>query len=200
MKWIKSLSMAVGAIGMAASAAQAAPTAVTGTFNMRSPGGGLVGSFNDVTGTFDSTAGVFSVASPSAFFGANWTAHNGVLFHPGTYSVPRIAPGTGTYTGFVVPAGMVGGHVLFDYGPTQNIDVLLVWDAAGITQNSDEMGGPAGVPGVPMADGPFPGWNAAFNLTPGPQFSGPVIPEPVSMALVGSSLIGLLGLRRRMKA
>jgi hypothetical protein len=198
MKWIKNLSMAAGAIGVAATAAQAAPTATTGTFTMRSPGGGTVGVFG-VTGTYDSTAGTWAVASTSPFFGVNWTAHDGTLLHPGHYTIAAVPP-NGTYTGpgytsFTVPAGMVGGHILFDYGPTLNIDVVIVWDAAGTATDPDG----DTIPGTPMLDGAFPGWNAAFDVSPGPVYSGVVIPEPMSMALVGSSLIGLAGLRRRMK-
>ncbi len=197
MKWIKSLTMAAGVIGMAG-VANAAPTAVTGTFTMRSPGGGTVGVF-PVTGTYDSTAGTWSVASSQPFFGQMWTAHDGVLLGPGTYNVARVAPGTGTYSGFIVGAGQTGGHILFDYGPTKNIDVILVWDAAGVTQNSDEFA-PAGIPGVPMADGAFPGWNAAFNIADANGNGPSLVPEPMSMALVGSALVGLVGLRRKFVA
>jgi len=191
MKWIKSLTMAAGAIGMAAGAAQATPVAVTGTFDMN---GGMVGHFADVTGTYDSTAATWSVASPSLFFGHNWTAHNGTLLHPGHVVIDTIEGGV--YSSFTINPGEVGGHILFDWNNNYNIDVLMIWDANGNVLDSDS----TGVPGIGMIDGPFVGFEAAFTLRPNAQVSGPVVPEPMSMALVGSSLLGLAGLRRKFQA
>jgi len=196
----KTVLAAAMTIAMGTGVSMAAPTAVNGTFNMRSPGGGLVGSFSDVTGTFDSTALTWSVASPSPFFGVNWTAHDGVLLGAGTYTIPTVEGGT--YTNFVVGAGEIGGHILFDYGPTLNIDVLVVWDdGAGVAKDPDG----DGTLGTPMLDGAFPGWNASFNLRPGPTiFVEPPeppepIPVPAAIWLFGSGLVGLIGIARRKK-
>ncbi|HEX9591824.1 MAG TPA: PEP-CTERM sorting domain-containing protein [bacterium] len=229
MKWIKNLSMAAGhvgmavsAIGMAATGAQAAPTAVTGSFVMYNNYGttgappfnqGPVGTDATVTGFYDSTVGTWGVSSNVAFFGHKWTAHGGTLLHPGHYTISttQAAGAAGpSYQSFTVPAGHVGGHILFDWNTAagignSNIDVLILWDAAGTSIDGDGAAGglfPDLTPifGVAMIDGPFAGFSANFNLSPAPQFSGPVIPEPMSMALVGSSLLGLAGLRRRFRA
>ena len=180
-------------MAMGSGISMAAPTATTGTFTMRSPGGNPVGTFADVTGTFDSTAGTWVVASPSPFFGVLWTAHNGVLYGQGTHTINMVAPNGGTVAGtttqtLVVGAGQTGGHILFDYGPTLNLDVLQVWDASGPSLDVD---------GAAMLDGAFPGWNAAFDLTPAPQLAA--IPVPAAVWLFGSGLVGLVGIARRKK-
>jgi hypothetical protein len=117
-----------------------------------------------------------------------------------------------TYT-FTVGPGQVGGHILWAWKPpyptheANNVDVINVWDITGNTYTSidwdqDYYGGsydyPVGnvypgpyVRGASMIEGPFMGFAANFNFA--------IIPEPTSMALVGSSLVGLAGLSRRKK-
>ena len=187
MKWINALTMAAGIIGMAG-------TANAGiTFTMRDNTGGLVGTDTTVTGGFNVTDGTFNVASTTPFFGTIWTAHDGVLLHPGTYSIATIEGGT--FTGIQIPVGSTGGHILFDWGSTTNIDVVLVWDNAtglsGPVMVNGVANPPTGVDGLGMIDGPFPGFNADFDGQ---------VPEPMSMALVGSALVGLVGLRRKFRA
>ena len=50
-----------------------------------------------------------------------------------------------------------------------------------------------GVPGSSMIDGPFKGFNAAFNIRP------QVVPVPAAAWLMGSGLLGLIGIARRKK-
>jgi hypothetical protein len=49
-----------------------------------------------------------------------------------------------------------------------------------------------------MENGPFPGYNAQFNLTAAPA-PAPV-PVPAAVWLFGSGLLGLVGVARRKKA
>jgi hypothetical protein len=58
------------------------------------------------------------------------------------------------------------------------------------------------VSGIRMATAPFPGHQANFDITSMTvtNIEGTVVPEPGSMLLIGSSLIGLVGLRRRLMA
>ena len=195
MKWINALTMAAGIIGMAGTANAAI------TFNMRSPSGSTIGVDTKVTGGFNVTAGTWNIASTKAFFGLKWTAHGGVLLAPGTYSIATIEGGT--FTGIQIPVGSTGGHILFDWGSTTNIDVVLVWDNAtglsGPVMVNGVANPPTGVDGLGMIDGPFPGYNADFDMNQPVSFSGQV-PEPMSMALVGSALVGLVGLRRKFRA
>jgi len=58
---------------------------------------------------------------------------------------------------------------------------------------------PSGADGLGMIDGGFVGFNADFDMNQAVSFSGQV-PEPMSMALVGSALVGLVGLRRKFRA
>ena len=192
------------ALTLGVGAAQAA-TMTSATFTMLSGGGGTVGVDTTVTGAIG--GGTFSVASTTTFFGLNWTAHDGVTFGPGTYTIDTVEGDT--YTGIVVGAGQVGGHILFDYGTTLNIDVVMVWDvdtATGTYTSTDNVGfavGGAiladgyalqdGVRGNAMADGAFPTFNANFD------FVAPV-PVPAAVWLFGSGLLGLVGVARRKKA
>jgi len=193
MKWINALTMAASIIGMAG-------TANAGiTFTMRDPSGSTINTDKTVTGGFNVTAGTWNVSSTKAFFAFKWTAHDGVLLAPGTHSIATIEGGT--YTGIQIPAGSTGGHILFDWNGNFNIDVVQVWD------NATGHSGPVMVNGVAnpydglgMKDGPFGGFNADFDMNQAVSFTGGQIPEPMSMALVGSALVGLVGLRRKFRA
>ena len=183
-----SMAMALGA-----GTASAVPMS-SATFTMLDSTGGTVGVDTTVTG--DIGGGAWAVASTTTFFGANWTAHDGVTFGPGTYTIDTVEGGV--YTGIVVGAGQVGGHILFDWGATTNIDVVNVWDVTGGDYFSTD--GPAGNPANPdgirgygMIDGAFPNFNANFDFT--------AVPVPAAVWLFGSGLVGLVGVaRRRRKA
>ena len=70
----------------------------------------------------------------------------------------------------------LGAHMLFEWGSTQDIDVVVVWNVdcgesqltmtdPAIPPNSTYPNGlpPDGILGTPMVDGPFIGFNANFN-------------------------------------
>ena len=193
MKWINALTMAASIIGMAG-------TANAGiTFTMRDPSGSTINTDKTVTGGFNVTAGTWNVSSTKAFFAFKWTAHDGVLLAPGTHSIATIEGGT--YTGIQIPAGSTGGHILFDWNGNFNIDVVQVWDnATGLSGPVMVNGAPNPYDGLAMIDGPFQGFNADFDMNQAVSFTGGQIPEPMSMALVGSALVGLVGLRRKFRA
>ena len=188
-----SLALALGASGAHAK------VMTSGTFTMHSPGGGTPGLFTDVTGSItpgDGSGGSWAVASTSPFFGFTWTAHDGTTFGPGTYTFASVEGGT--YTNVVVGAGQVGGHILFDWNTTTNIDVINVWDVVGDTYTSTDVAAdaingtvqPNGIRGLQMIDGAFPGFEANFD------FVAP-IPVPAAVWLFGSGLVGLVGVARR---
>jgi len=63
------------------------------------------------------------------------------------------------------------------------------WLFASTDDNGD------GIPGTPMVDGPFRGFNANFNLRP--EVSA--VPVPAAIWLMGSGLLGLLGVASKRK-
>jgi hypothetical protein len=212
MKWIQKLGTTAGAVTVAvgaggvmmanqADAALFTAGTTDGFVMMTSYGKQANPSGNDTDITGSIGGGTWSVASTKPFFKKIWTAHGGTTFGPGTYTIDTVE---GPVVTFTVGAGQVGGHILFDWDTTTNIDVVNVWDVSGNTYTSRDWDmdgkntyypvypGEPNVRGGEMVDGPFGGFNANFNFTT-------VIPEPISMALVGSSLIGLIGLRRRMQ-
>ena len=187
-------------MGMGASIAQAAPTGVfsSATFTMHSPGGGTPGVDNTVTGSIG--GGTWSAVSSTPFFGFVWTAHGGTTFGPGTYSFATVE--AGTYTGVVVGPNQIGGHILFDWNTTTNIDVVNVWNfcsgCGGYTSQDvtavSPTGQPNGIRGLEMIDGAFPGFEANFD------FKVAAVPVPAAVWLFGSGLLGLVGVARRKKA
>ena len=194
------------ALSMGFGAAQAATQTMTSaTFTMLDGTGGSVGLDTAVTGSIGD--GAWAVSSTNLFFGALWTAHAGTTFGPGTYSF-QTGNDTGsglsgpTYTGIVVGAGQVGGHILFNWGATADIDVVNVWDVTDdgttVTYTSTDVTatnpvGPDGIRGLGMIDGAFLDFNANFDFTT-------AVPVPAAVWLFGSGLLGLVGVARRKKA
>lgn len=167
---------------------------------------------NDTTVTGSIGGGTWTVESSRPFFGSPWDAHDGVTFGPGTYTIPSVEGGT--YTGIEVGPNQVGGHILFDWGGNNNIDVVNVWDITNngngtLSYNStDVIAGPgvgpntpitapSGVIGLEMVDGPFVGSNANFNFRVDGSINTPPTAEniaanttedtPVDIDLAGNS-------------
>jgi hypothetical protein len=201
------------ALFMAMGSAYAAPVSTGGVFNMYSqlgldqkPTNVLNGTQfpinvdTTITGFVDQAAGTWGVASSQPFFGLPWTASGGTLITAaGNYvqngvtgAVTAAAPDVaGTADGmihFTVGAGQVAGLINFAYGVTTNIRVVDVWNV-----NANGSLTAASVPG--MENGPFPGFNAAFNLSAPGLVSA--VPVPAAAWLLGSGLLGLVGVARR---
>jgi hypothetical protein len=189
----------------AAGAANAAPVSVTSVFNMYSQQG-LDQAYNQVaapvnvdatvTGFIDTAAGTWGVSSSTPFYGLNWTASSGALITTaGNYALdtttghvslaaPDITGHNDALIHFSVGAGQVAGIIDFAWGTSSGIRVVDVWNVSGNTYTA------VAAPG--MENGPFPGFNAAFNLQ--------AVPVPAAVWLLGSGLVGLVGVARRRKA
>lgn len=203
-------TLIAAALALTAGVANAAPvTELNGTFQMYDPSGAAMAPDNTVTFTYDMDAMTWGVASTTAFFGLTWTASGGTLYNAGTYNVgingdgadelasnasAPLANGDGNYS-FTVPTGSIGGNINFAWGATTGIDVFVVWSADGLT--SLDVDGD-GTPGARMVDGPFPGFSANFTAASGP--TAPAVPVPAAAWLLGSGLVGLVGVARRKKA
>jgi hypothetical protein len=167
----------------------------SGTFHMWSPYGGQVNpTGNDTTINGSIGGGAWSVSSTKNFFGAVWAAKSGTTFGPGTYTINTVEGPS--YTNVVVGAGQVGGHILFDWNGSYNIDMINVWNVSGNSYTSTAVSSNAGncgaLPGAAMIDGPFPGFCGNFDFH--------VVPIPAAVWLFGSGLVGLTGASRRKKS
>jgi hypothetical protein len=137
-----------------------------GNFTMLDINGFLVGGTNDVAMVWDGTAFTSSsdytgpgtsvanitASSTQPFFGHAWTAHDIQVFAPGSYSFDATLsdgrPGQAAETGslnVIVPAGMLGIHMLFDWNGNNNIDVFVVGNpnsvfGAGIARSAKTLG------------------------------------------------------------
>ena len=128
--------------------------------------------------TWDFDAGTVSINNTVTFYASVWTAHDVTFSDNGSSYGP--AGGAGTV------------NMLFDWSANTNIPVTSDWDVqatgstAVVTVNAATI--TAGSPA-------FPGFHPAFtgNLTQ--------VPVPAAVWLMGSGLLGLVGVaRRRRKA
>lgn len=206
----KAVLAAAVVASLGAGVAQAAPVVnfnFVGSFTMYDPGGAPMGTDNGVTGTmtmdFGTGAGTASIASPNTFYGYLWTAHNITLqANPG----PDMTPNT--------MDDFVHADMLFDWNPAGgpgNVNIVVSVDFAmapngfgGYTvttldsTHDDNLYYPGyiagdGILGNPMPGGPFAGFNATFGGTATP------VPVPAAVWLLGSGLLGLVGIGRRKK-
>ena len=177
-----------------ASIAEANTAGLTGTwsgtyvFSMTSPGGGAVGVPSAPQAwTWDFDAGaVTSITNTTTFFGSVWTAHDTTFMDNGT--------DYGTTAADV--------NMLFDWSASTNIPVTIAWDVTA-TGNavSDDATVTVAYSTITAASGDFPGFHPAFNGTLHKDSGGvPAIPVPAAVWLMGSGLLGLVGVARRRKA
>lgn len=122
------------------------------------------------------------------FFQLTWKADPIRLFGPGSYTFetcpfPRTPDGEGDWMAadgsaacgseftpnevtLNVAPGQLGAHMLFKWGNTSNIDVVVAWDVGcnefDLTATDPDGDG---FRGTPMVDGPFNGFNAAFDVS-----------------------------------
>ncbi len=160
-----------------------------------------------ITGFVDETAGTWGVQSTTLFNYLPWTASSGTLISgPGDYAldttsgiVSSAAPDTvGTADGimhFTIGSSQIGGKIDFAWGTTTGIRVVNVWN---INADGSLTTAVTGAPG--MENGPFPGFNAVFNLTSPGLITPSAVPVPAAVWLFGSGLLGLVGVARRKKA
>ena len=141
---------------------------------MVSPNGGPVGGSGVAQAwTWDFDAGTISISNTTAFYGSVWTAYNVTFTDTGTSYGPT-------------PAGTQ--NMSFSWSANPTIPVTSDWDvtAAGtsatVTVNNATI--------LPTSSA-FPGFQ--------PQFSGTLnqVPIPAAAWLMGSGLLGLVGVARR---
>jgi len=185
------------ALLLVSGAASAVSVSTGGTFDMYDPGGALINVDATIAGFVDEAAGTWGVSSSAPFYGLLWSASNGTLYGEGTYTISTDDSATGGVSGadatFTVGAGQLGGSIKFAWGSTTGIDVINIWDI-----NADGSLSYATVPG--MGDGPFPGFQASFELTGAGLATPSAVPVPAAVWLFGSGLVGLAGVARRRKA
>jgi hypothetical protein len=157
---------------------------------------------------------VYLVADAAGLFGAAQGGLSvGQVINTGAVTTTDAPVGALAFAGYMPNNGLLGG---IPFAMT-TLDVNQDGDIGNICGTADSVGNGTGTgalinggfplcddgdSGVRMATAPFPGHGANFDMTSltvtNIEDTGAVVPEPMSMALVGSSLIGLIALRRRM--
>jgi hypothetical protein len=137
---------------------------------MFSPGGNTVNAYPDNgSWTWDFDAGTVSITNSSTFYGSVWTAYDVTFTDTGT---------------------SYDGSMLFSWSANPTIPVDASWDV--------DDGGTAGTANVTVNSSKIRPTSSAF---PGfqPYFSGSLtqVPVPAAVWLMGSGLIGLVGVARR---
>ena len=165
------------AIGGAATVAEANTAGLTGvwtgtyTFAMTSPGGGPVGTATSDTWTWDFDNGTVTIANSATFYGSVWTA-SGVSFTD-----------SGTSYG-----GGGAQNMTFAWSANPTIPVTSDWD---VTATGNTAVVTVNAATILATSSAFPGFH--------PGFSGDLtkIPVPAAVWLMGSGLLGLVGVARR---
>jgi hypothetical protein len=175
-------------------------------FTMIDGTGATFGGTNDVRFTWDGTRKTSvavsgqisnaSLSSPCNFFTRTWAVHDMAVYGPGTYTIYDACPagspgcGAGNPITFTVNPGEMGGHMLFYWNRSDDIDVVDVWQPNTVfgpsVMNDNTTAGFVygcgtnslstvwdhmsydwdgdGINGAPMTSGLFAGSSANFNV------------------------------------
>ena len=138
-------------------------------------------------------AGGGTLASVDPFFYHTWTAAQQTTFMDSTDSWSGTSlQGTFNFDSYI--AGMTANQravgLYFDWNGSNEIAVMEIFNCDGGVCTGN---------GTPMANGPFKGSVAIFNGTGSCPGCGPAqqVPVPAAAWLMGSGLLGLVGVARR---
>ena len=177
------VALAIG--GSAVGTAEANSAGLTGVwdgtyvFNMYSPGGVFVGSSGaPQQWNWDFDAGTVSIVNTTSFYGSVWTAHDVTVDNGQLLNYPNT--------------------MLFDWSVNANIPVVGTWDIdlfagpnfqdAHVTVFTSTI-----TPNSPA----FPGFHPQFSGNIHQSAQPPEVPVPAAAWLMGSGLLGLVGVARR---
>jgi len=152
--------------------------------------------------------------------GFNWSGNNGIPVSIVLDAAGFFAAGGDGYTvsenitGGALPATdgyLFGTKTLYTLPIGPSPMATTTWNTTTISGSPTLGDNPSGtlplsgdtIGGSPMSAGPFPGWNANFDITTAHVTSfipDPVIPVPAAVWLFGSGLLGLVGVARRRKS
>lgn len=155
------------------------------------------------SGTMNSNGNGF-MTSTTTFIGSHWTADQVVWFD--THSSPITWAGTGTandtanaYGNFSYTTQLTGNQVaagiFWDWSGNDNIPILTIYDCP------VSGGGACTGNSLPANTQPILGQTVSFNGSTFDDFpvSGSAVPVPAAVWLMGSGLLGLVGVARRKK-
>lgn len=157
----------------------------TYSFAMFSPGGGPVGAPTaPQSWSFDFDNNTVSISNTTTFYASVWTAH----------SVTATDNGDGTYGNTTAQ----GANMLFNWSVNSDIPVAAKWD---ITASGNGIGDTATVASVSStilaSSAVFPGFHPTFTGSLTKVSGAAAVPVPAAAYLMGSGLIGLVGVARR---
>ncbi len=159
-------------------------------FQQVSPSGGAIGTPSDYpqAWTWDFDAGTVDIVNDTTHFGSVWTAHDVTFADQGTY----YGTDSSAHSGGTV-------NMLWDWSADTNIPITIGWD---VTASGNAVSDTAIVSVVfstiTAGSGTFPGGTLLFSGSLHKVAN--VVPVPAAAWLMGSGLIGLIGLARRRKA
>ena len=168
------LAMGVSATAEANTSGLTGVWSGTYTFQMFSPGGNPVGAPTSDAWTWDFDAGTMTITNTATFYGSVWTAGSITITDTGT---------------------SYDGNLTFSWSANPSIPVTSSWDVDNLAGAPGSVGDTATVTvnsSVILAtSSAFPGFQ--------PYFSGSIskVPVPAAVWLMGSGLIGLVGVARR---
>lgn len=152
-------------------------------------------------GTMNS-AGNGQMVATENFNGHLWTAdqqnwfdtHSSTVTWSGTGTSANAGDAYGNFTySFHLTGNQVAAGTFFDWNGNNNIPVLTIYDCP------VSGGGVCNGVSLPMATAPFPGASPKFNGTSADDFPVSGVPVPAAVWLMGSGLLGLVGVARRRK-
>lgn len=142
-----------------------------------------------IDGTLAEAGGGF-LQSTGLFFGHTFNAsqQTTIMDNTGSWAGTSLQGGF-DYTATIqaIPAGSSAAGLYFNWNTQNEIAVLAIFDC-----NGDASGDVCNGTGTPMQNGPFIG--------SAPIFNGNEVPVPAAIWLMGSGLLGLVGVARRRKA